>query len=121
MRAGCQKRLIRLVSTLHGIANCIKNGTIRTNVPPAYDSISPQCHSQLLSDRIENLIPNIFRNENSTLEINVSLFGVLHCQQWQPFASAPENNKRDMKMYILVSRRYSAASNSKRQVEVRYN
>ena len=84
MRASCQKRLIRLVSTLHGIANCIKNGTKRKNVSPAYDSISPQCRLQLVSDRFENLIHNIFRNEKSTLEINVSLFGVLHWQQWQP-------------------------------------
>ena len=37
MRASCQKRLIRLVSTLYGIANRIKNGVIRKNVPPAYD------------------------------------------------------------------------------------
>ena len=35
MRASCQKRLIRLVSTLHGIADFIKNWTIRKNVPPA--------------------------------------------------------------------------------------
>ena len=83
----CQKRLIRLVSTLHGIAKCIKNGTVRKNVPPAYGSISPQCHPQLLSDRFENLLHNVFRNENSTLETNVSLFGVLHWQQWQPPAS----------------------------------
>ena len=75
MRASCQKRQIRLVSTLHGIVNCIKTEAIRKNVPPAYGSISPQCHPQLLSDRLENLIHNIFRNGNSSLKINVSLFG----------------------------------------------
>ena len=80
---------MRLVSALHGIANCIKNGTVRKNVPPAYGSISLQCHPQLLSDRFENLLHNIFRNENSTLEINVSLFGMLHWQQWQLPVSAP--------------------------------
>ena len=58
--------------------------------PPAYDSISPQCRPHLLSNRFENLIQNILGNENSTLEINVSLFGVLHWQQCQPPASAPE-------------------------------
>ena len=50
-----------------------------------YGSISPQCRPQLLSDRIENLIHNIFRNENSTLEINVSLFGVLHHDNYNRF------------------------------------
>ena len=83
MRASCEKRLKPIVTTLHGIANCTKNGTIRKNVPPAYVSISPQCRPQLLSDMFENLIHNIFRNENATLEINVSIFGVLHWQQWQ--------------------------------------
>ena len=77
VRASRQKRLICLVSTLHGIGDCIKNGTIRKTVPPAYGSISRQCRLQLLSERFQNLIHNIFRNENSTLEINVSLFGVL--------------------------------------------
>ena len=64
-----------MLSILHGITNCIKNETIRKNVPAAYDNISPQCHPQLLSDRLENLIHNIFGNENSTLEINVSILG----------------------------------------------
>ena len=63
--------------------------TIQKNVPPAYDSISLQCLPQLLSDRFENLIHNILRNESSTLEINVSLFGVLHWQQWQAPTSTP--------------------------------
>ena len=39
--------------------------------------------------KFENLVLSIFRNENSTLEINVSHSGVLHWQQWQPLASAP--------------------------------
>ena len=93
MRASCQKRLICLVSTLHEIGNCNKNGTIRKNVPPAYGEISPQCRPQLLSDKFENLIHNIIRNENSTLGINVGLFGVLHWQQWHPPASAPASTK----------------------------
>ena len=94
MLASCQERLIRLVHywgshTLLGITNGIKNGPIRENVPPAYDSILLQWRPQLLSDRFENLIHNIFRNKNSTLEINESFFGVLHWQQWQPPASTP--------------------------------
>ena len=74
------------LSTLHGITNYTKNETLRKNVPPAYDNILPQCHPQLLSDRLENLIHDIFRNENATLKLNVSLFGV---QQWQPLVSSP--------------------------------
>ena len=42
------------LSTLHGIANCIKNRTVWKNVPPAYDTISPQSRPQPLSDRFEN-------------------------------------------------------------------
>ena len=80
-----------MLTTLHGILNCIKNGTIRKNVPPIIDSVSLECHPQLLSDRFENLIHNISRYKNSTLEIDVSLFGVLHWQQWQSNTSAPED------------------------------
>ena len=68
---------------------------MRKNVPPTDDSISPQCRPQLLLDWFENLIHNIFRNENSSLEINVSLFRVLHWQQWQPPKSAPESSIYD--------------------------
>ena len=76
------------LSTLHWIANCIKNGTIRKSVPPTDDSVLPQCRPQLLLDWFGNLIHNIFRIENSTLEVNVNLFRVLHWQQWQPPESA---------------------------------
>ena len=41
------------------------------------------------SVRFENLVHDIFGNENSTMEINVRYFGVLHWQQWQPPASTP--------------------------------
>ena len=87
MWASCQKGLI---CSVHYTESRIvfKMGQYKKNVPPAYD-ISTQCHPQLLSDRLENLIHNIFRNENSTLEINMSLFEMLHWQQWQPPASAP--------------------------------
>ena len=44
-------------------------------------SVSLQCHPQLLSD--------VFRNENLTIDINVSSFWVLHWQQWLSAASAP--------------------------------
>ena len=57
--------------------------------PPTDVSVSLQCHPQLLSGRFENLVHNILTNENSTLEINVSHFRVLHWQQWQPPASGP--------------------------------
>ena len=40
--------------------------------------------------KFENLVHSIFRNENSTLEIHVSHFGVLHWQKWQHPASAPD-------------------------------
>ena len=85
MRASCQKRQIRLVSTLYGIANRIKNGTIRKNVPPAYNR-------SVALNYFRTGLKILFRNENSTLEIHVSLFGVLHWQQLQPSASAPDNN-----------------------------
>ena len=77
------------LSTLHGITNFVKKGTTRKLYPPTDVSISQHCRPQLLSIKFENLVHSIFRNENSTLEINVSHFGVLHWQQWQPPASAP--------------------------------
>ena len=52
-------------------------------------SVSQQCRAQLLSVKLQNLVHSIFRNENSTLEINVSHFGLLHWQYWQPPASVP--------------------------------
>ena len=83
--ATCQKRLIHLVQYTESRI-VLKTGQYEKNVPPAYDSIPPQCRPQLLWDRLENLLHNIFSSEKSTLEINVSLFGVLH---WQPPASVP--------------------------------
>ena len=55
--------------------------------PPTDVSVPLQCHAQLLSVKFENLVHSIFRNENSTMEINVSYFSVLHWQQWQPHVS----------------------------------
>ena len=80
------------LSTLHGIANCVKNGQQEKLYSPTDVSISQQCRPQLLSVKFENLVHSIFRNEKLTLEINVSNFGVLHWQQWQPPACAPDNN-----------------------------
>ena len=77
------------LSILHGIANCVKNGATRKLYPPTDVSVSQQRRPQLLSAKFENLVQSIIRNETSTLEINVSHFGVLHWQQWQPPASAP--------------------------------
>ena len=77
------------LSTLYGIANCVKNGQQEKLYSPTDVNVPLQCHPQLLLDRFENLVHSIFRNENSTMEINVSFLGVLHWQQWQPMASAP--------------------------------
>ena len=78
------------LSILHGTANCVKNGTTRktisSNQCQGLEAMSP---IKLLLVKFEDLVLSIFRNENSTLEINVSHFGVLHWQQWQPPASAP--------------------------------
>ena len=81
------------LSTLHGIANCAKNGTTRKIVSPTDVSVSLQCRPQLLLVKFENLVRSISRNEKSTLEINVSHFWVLQWQQWQLPASAPESRK----------------------------
>ena len=43
-------------------------------------------------NQFENFIHNIFRNEKSTLEINVTHFLVLHWQQWQSSRSTPVTN-----------------------------
>ena len=75
------------LSTLHGIANCVKNGT-RKIASSNRTSRSMQYRPHLLSVKSENLVHWFFRKENSNLEANVSHFGVLHWQQWQPPASA---------------------------------
>ena len=68
----------------------LKTGQQEKLYPPTDVSVSQQRRPQLLSAKFENLIRSIFRNETSTLETNVSHFGVLHWQQWQPPAFAPE-------------------------------
>ena len=78
------------LSTLHGIANCVKTG--RKIVSSNRASRSLQCRPHLLSVKFENLVHRFFRNENSDLEINVSHFGLLHWQQWQPPASATSSS-----------------------------
>ena len=67
----------------------LKTGKQEKLYPPTDVSVSQQCRPQLRSVKFEDLVHNIFRNENLTLEINVSHFGVLHWEQWQPPASAP--------------------------------
>ena len=57
---------------------------------PMSVSCSLQCRPQLLWVKSENPVCSSFRNENSSLEINVSHFGVLYWQQWQPSASASD-------------------------------
>ena len=79
------------ISTLYGVANCVKNRTRKNCVlQPISASRSLQCHPHLLLVNFENLVHCIFRNKYSTLEINVSHFGVLHWQQWQPPASTTD-------------------------------
>ena len=73
------------LSTLHGIANCAKNGTTRKIVSSNRCQMM-QRRPQLLLGKFRTLF--IFRKENSTLEMNVSHFEVLHWQQWKPSASA---------------------------------
>ena len=62
-------------------------------------SFTVQCRPHLLLVKFENLVHSFFRNENSTLEINVSHFGVLHWQQWQPPASAPAPKVLAMQLF----------------------
>ena len=68
---------------------CLKRNKKSCNLQPISVSRSLQCRPHLLPVKFGNLVHNIFRNENSTLKINVSHFGVLPWQQWQPLASAP--------------------------------
>ena len=63
---------------LHGIANYAKNRTIRKLYPATDVSVSLQCRTQRLLVKFENLVHSSFGNKNSTLEINLSHFGVLH-------------------------------------------
>ena len=87
------------LSTLHGITNCVKNGTRKIVSSNRYQRLARwmQClpHLLLVKFVVHSsqyfLVHSFFRNENSTLEINVSHFGVLHWQQWQTPASAPVN------------------------------
>ena len=79
-----------IFSTLHGIKNCVKNGTIRKIVS------SNQCQHLARCGVTHNYFQSSLRIlftaflETKTLEINVIQFGVLHWQQWQPPASVYE-------------------------------
>ena len=79
----------RALSTLHGIANYAETGQQEKFMFQPISASPLQCRPKLLLVKFENLVHSIFRNKNSTLEINVSHFEVLHWQQWQPPASAP--------------------------------
>ena len=67
----------------------LKMGQQQKLYPPTDISVPLQCHPQQLSVRFENLVHSIFKNENSSMEINMSYFRVLHWQQWQSLASGP--------------------------------
>ena len=67
--------------------NSIKYGATQKNVSNRRQHLTAVLPGTTLrQDKFENLIHKMSRIENSTLEINVSLFRVL---QWQPPASAP--------------------------------
>ena len=86
--------------------------------PPTDISVSQQCRPQLLSVKFENLVHSIFRNENSSLEINVSHFRVLHWQHWQHPASAPVNVNSKC-IYSIWVRLKSRREELKQQVKVK--
>ena len=67
----------------------LKTGQQEKFYPLTDVSVPLECHPQLLSLKFEKLVHSIFRNENSTMEINVSYFAALDWQQWQPPAFAP--------------------------------
>ena len=80
------------LSRLHGIANCVKNGTRKIISSNRYQHLA-RCsvtHTYFQSS-LRILFTVFFGNENSNLEINVNHFGVLHWQQWQTPASAPHS------------------------------
>lgn len=55
----------------------LKTGQQEKLYPPADVSVSLQRHPQLLLAKFENLVHSILSIENSTMDINVSYFGVL--------------------------------------------
>ena len=69
--------------------------------PPTDVNVWLQCRPQLLLVNFENLAHKIFRNKSSTLEINVSHFGVLHWRQWQPPASAPSLSVNLLPLHLV--------------------
>ena len=108
------KRLAHLVHCTESRI-VLKTGQQEKLYPPTDASVSQQCRPQLLSVKFENLVHSIFRNENSTLEINVSHFGVLHWQQWQPPVSAPPLyifTERGRSFKILFKENYAIALDS---------
>ena len=56
----------------------LKTGQQEKLYPPTDVTVSLQCRPQPLLVKFENIVHSILRNENSTLKINVSRFGVLH-------------------------------------------
>ena len=55
--------------------------------PPTNVSILLQCRHNYFLVKFENFVHSILRNKSSALVINISHFGVLCWQQWQPLAS----------------------------------
>ena len=78
------------LSTLQEWQIVLKMGQQEKLYPPINVSILLQYHPQQLLVKFENLVHSIFRNENSTMEINVSYFRMMHWQQWQPPAFVPD-------------------------------
>ena len=79
-----------------------KQGKKNCILQPILASCSLQCHPHQLSVKFENFVHSIFRNEDSTLEINVSHFGMLHWQHQQPPTSALVKNITISKRFCLL-------------------
>ena len=84
-----EKRLAHLAHCTES-RNVLKTGQQEKFYPPIDVSVPLHCQPQLLSVKFENLVHSIFRNENLTMEINVSYIRVLYWQQLQSPASAPD-------------------------------
>ena len=78
-----KKRLTHLVHCTES-RMFLKAGQQEKSYPSTDVSVSLQCHVQLILVKFENFVHSIFRNGNSTMEINARHLQLLHCQQWQP-------------------------------------
>ena len=78
-------------SILHGIAHCVKNEKRIIVCSNRYQRLACCNVARTYFRSSLRIFFTVFL-ETKTLEINVSHFGVLHWQQWQPPASALDRN-----------------------------